>query len=170
MQIRDIRLAQLEVLLAEHGHKKAALATTLKRSPSQISQWLSGFRTITEDSAREIEANARKPRGWLDAHGSEPTPDEPVVHLADALPVVLDAMAASPARMELRQLLPMLIDTDAPAYRQRLAELLAAASANAAAELPNPAAKEKQAELDALSRQAEELHAQSTQRRRASRS
>lgn len=45
--------------------------------------------------------------------------------LPAALPVVLDALALAPNRDELRQLLPLLVDTDAPAYRQRLAELLA---------------------------------------------
>ena len=44
--------------------------------------------------------------------------------LVTALPVVLDALARATARTELRQLLPMLVDTDAPAYRQRLGELL----------------------------------------------
>lgn len=47
----------------------------------------------------------------------------PPIHAA--VKVVLDALAASPHRAELKQLLPMLIDTDAPAYRLRLAELLA---------------------------------------------
>lgn len=52
--------------------------------------------------------------------------------LAQALPVVLDALARAAQRAELRQLLPMLVDTDAPAYRQRLAELLSAAAGNTA--------------------------------------
>ncbi|TSE32080.1 helix-turn-helix domain-containing protein [Tepidimonas charontis] len=41
-----------------------------------------------------------------------------------ALPVVLDAIAMCPHRDELRTLLALLVDHDAPAYRQRLAELL----------------------------------------------
>lgn len=45
--------------------------------------------------------------------------------LAQALEVLLVAIAESPHRAELRQLLPMLVDTNAPAYRQRLGELLA---------------------------------------------
>lgn len=43
------------------------LAVRIKKSPAQISQWLSGYRTITEETAREIEHNAGKPKGWLDA-------------------------------------------------------------------------------------------------------
>lgn len=58
--------------------------------------------------------------GWLDAdaHPTPPTPE-----LAAALPVVLDAIAACPERAELERLLPLLV-TGAPAYRQRVAELL----------------------------------------------
>lgn len=48
------------------------------------------------------------------------------IPIANALPVVLDALAKAPARAELRTLLPLLIDSDAQAYRQRLAELLVA--------------------------------------------
>lgn len=67
MDVRDIRLKRLEVLLREHGNNKAALARTLRKAPAQISQWFSGIRTITEDSAREIEREAKRPRGWLDS-------------------------------------------------------------------------------------------------------
>ena len=44
--------------------------------------------------------------------------------LAQALEVVLDAMAQSTAKAELKQLLPMLVETNAAAYRARLGELL----------------------------------------------
>lgn len=43
--------------------------------------------------------------------------------IAKALPVVLDAIEACPAKDELRQLLPLLL-TGAAVYRQRLADLL----------------------------------------------
>lgn len=48
----------------------------------------------------------------------------PGPEISAALPVVLDAIRACPHKEELRVLLPLLVDTDAPAYRQRLAELL----------------------------------------------
>lgn len=65
--IREIRKEQLAALLGEQTPpKKSNLARLLRRSPSQVSQWLSGYRTITEESAREIERNARKPERWLD--------------------------------------------------------------------------------------------------------
>lgn len=54
-----------------------------------------------------------------------PAPGMPAPTLAQALGVVMDAIAMSPARAELKQLLPMLVDTNAAAYRARLAELLA---------------------------------------------
>lgn len=56
----------MEVLLAEHNGNKAALARTLGKAPAQVSQWFNGVRTITEDSAREIERRAKKPDMWLD--------------------------------------------------------------------------------------------------------
>lgn len=64
---------------------------------------------------------------WLPTEAL-PTPTAPP--LAQALPVVLDAIRSCPDshREELRSLLTLLVDHDAPAYRQRLAELLGAAA------------------------------------------
>lgn len=82
--------------------------------------------------ARAIEDALKKGRGWMDTDPGLATsahaPDNPPAlqpSLPSALPVVLDALAASPHRAELRSLLALLVDTDAPAYRARLAELLA---------------------------------------------
>jgi transcriptional regulator with XRE-family HTH domain len=66
MNIRDIRLARLNILLQQHKGSKAALARTLKKAPAQVSQWCNGVRTISEDSAREIEAATKRPAGWMD--------------------------------------------------------------------------------------------------------
>lgn len=66
MSLKDVRLDNLRLLLAEAGGKKTDLAKLIGKSPPQISQWFSGNRTITEDTAREIEASAKKPPGWLD--------------------------------------------------------------------------------------------------------
>ncbi len=75
MDTKEIRLANLRALLAEAGGKQIRLAERLKKSASQLNKWFSGHRTITEDSAREIEANVKKPRGWLDQiHSAIPTP------------------------------------------------------------------------------------------------
>lgn len=64
--IREIRLQQLLQLLEEHRGVKKALAATIGKAPAQVSQWISGVRTITEESARDIEKMARKPAGWMD--------------------------------------------------------------------------------------------------------
>lgn len=70
--IREIRLQRLLELLDEHKGVKKALAATIGKAPAQVSQWVSGVRTITEESAREIEKMARKPVGWMDMQPSEP--------------------------------------------------------------------------------------------------
>ena len=58
---KAVRLERLRWLLKRHGGRKAALAKAIGKAPAQVSQWLSGVRTISEESAREIEAQA-----WLD--------------------------------------------------------------------------------------------------------
>ena len=70
MDIREVRVANLRELLAEEGNRQVALARRIGKSPSQLNQWFSGVRTITEESARAIEKAASKPTGWLDQnHG-----------------------------------------------------------------------------------------------------
>jgi transcriptional regulator with XRE-family HTH domain len=66
VDVKEIRIEKLRELLREHRNNKAALARTLHKAPAQVSQWFNGVRSITEESAREIEAAARRPRGWLD--------------------------------------------------------------------------------------------------------
>lgn len=70
MEIKEKRKTRLEQLLAEEPGpprgKKQRLAKRLGKAPAQISQWLSGYRTIDEDTARDMERKARKPAGWLD--------------------------------------------------------------------------------------------------------
>lgn len=64
----------------------------------------------------------------------------PAPNLRAALRVVLDALAAAPARAELRQLLPLLVDNPSAApYRERLTELLDPVKADVARALdPTP--------------------------------
>lgn len=64
--VREIRVAQLRVALREFHNNQSKLAERLGKSPAQVSQWLSGYRTINEDSARGIERKLHKPAGWLD--------------------------------------------------------------------------------------------------------
>lgn len=65
--VKATRLRRLSELRADRfGGSSAALAAAIKRSPSQVSQWFTGVRTITEDSARHIEHALRLVNGWLD--------------------------------------------------------------------------------------------------------
>ena len=66
MDIRDIRRERLRLLLAEAAGKQVVLAKRIKKAPAQISQWINSTRTLTEDTAREIEKEVRKPPGWMD--------------------------------------------------------------------------------------------------------
>ena len=75
--MREIRLQQLKAALAEHGFVAARLAERIGKSPAQISQWLSGYRSINEDTARHIERRLYKPVGWMDQSPSAPHMQEP---------------------------------------------------------------------------------------------
>lgn len=85
--------------------------------------------------------------------------------LAQALEVVLDAMAQSTAKAELKQLLPMLVETNAAAYRARLGELLGKATDSARKtpdpqDMPPQILPDHQAEIDARVIAAQEQHEQ----------
>lgn len=67
VNVREIRRQRLLELLAEHGGSKAELARAIGKAPAQVSQWVNQWRTIAEDTAREIERKTGKPPGWLDA-------------------------------------------------------------------------------------------------------
>ena len=68
------------MLLDEEHQKKAALARRIHKSPQQVSQWLSSYRTISEETAREIERSAHKPLGWMDDPAAHVTPSRVVAH------------------------------------------------------------------------------------------
>lgn len=71
MDVKEIRLARLDELLREHGNNKAALARTLHKAPAQVSQWFNRVRSITEESARDIEQRAKRPKGWMDTRADD---------------------------------------------------------------------------------------------------
>lgn len=73
MNQKDVRLSRLRDLLAEHGGRRVALSARIKKSAVQISQWLSGYRTITEETARSIEKAAGLPPGWMDVAEGMPS-------------------------------------------------------------------------------------------------
>lgn len=71
MDTKEIRVANLRALLAEEDGKQVRLASRLGVSPSQLNQWFSGVRTISEESARKLEKASGKPVGWLDGNRTE---------------------------------------------------------------------------------------------------
>lgn len=67
MNIKDIRRLNLLLLQrTDFGNLASQLAKQIKRAPSQVSQWYMGYRTISEETARDIEEKCQKPPGWLD--------------------------------------------------------------------------------------------------------
>lgn len=78
MDITSIRLQRLQQLLALDRYNgrggQARLGADIGRAAAQISQWLSGARTISEDSARNIEQKLRLPPLWMDGPSSNDWP------------------------------------------------------------------------------------------------
>ena len=61
------RIVRLKMLIdASFDGSQKNLATKLDMNPSQISQWLKGFRVLGENSARKIEQALDLPDLWLD--------------------------------------------------------------------------------------------------------
>lgn len=74
MDIREVRRARLLQLVHDQKGKgkQRKLAGMIGKAPAQVSQWINHKRTITEDTAREIESRARKPAGWMDLDPNAP--------------------------------------------------------------------------------------------------
>lgn len=129
----------------------SALATAVKRQPSQISDMIEGRKSFGGKVARRLEKALREagkscPDYWLDglvidaiakgtkhivedactapAAGAYPLRQQPT--LAQALPVVLDAIESANERDNLRNALLALLADPSPLYRTRVAQLLGA--------------------------------------------
>lgn len=78
-ELRDLRVQRLRWLRNDAPQYKdlqqQAFAKLLGTSPSQLGQWLSGHRRISEDSARKIEKATGRPKGWLDGDIQGNTPE-----------------------------------------------------------------------------------------------
>ena len=133
--LRMTRRQQLEKLIAARARSKTAdFARLIQRSDAVVYQLRRGIRELGDALARHIEITCGVPQGWFDTDDDVPLKTDAVragellgatpPPITTALPVVLDAIAACPHRDELRTLLALLVDHDAPAYRARLAELL----------------------------------------------
>jgi len=67
----EIRLTNLQLLRSEFRFANE-FAARISKSPAQLTQWLSGVRSIGHKAAREVEAALGKPAGWLDNNHSLP--------------------------------------------------------------------------------------------------
>lgn len=118
-------------LAAKPGATQAELARYCKAAGPSVSDWFRGetrsLRAQTLVLAAEyLGVRARwllDGSGRMDDAAAPSPPAAPDLKLAEALPVVLEAIAACPEREELRQLLPLLV-TGAHGYRERITELL----------------------------------------------
>lgn len=111
MRLSELRRQNLALLIKDvFDGKQINLVKRLGRGQAQVSQWMSGHRSIHEDSARDIESVAGKPSGWMDvphSSGQEPlTVQENVVAPAyyalprPSLRVALEALCEELARVE----------------------------------------------------------------------
>lgn len=68
MDIRETRRERLLMLIQDQKGrgKQRAVAKAIGKAPAQISQWINRTRTITEETARQIEIRSKKPHGWMD--------------------------------------------------------------------------------------------------------
>jgi DNA-binding transcriptional regulator YdaS (Cro superfamily) len=67
MTANDVRRERLAWLRDhEFGGYATRLAAKVERSPSQVGQWLGGFRQISAESARWIERKVGYAKYWLD--------------------------------------------------------------------------------------------------------
>ena len=120
------RIAQAE----EAGFTQARIAEALGITSSAVNQWARGrVKTLKSESAAGLaKLTGWSYRWWATGKGlrtadDTPPPDAPIP-LAEAIATVLAAVSESQEKDELRQLLPLLVTADAPAYRDRLLELL----------------------------------------------
>lgn len=63
-----------ELLDSRFGGSQAEFARAIKRSPAQVHQWMSGYRTIGDAGARHIEITLELPTGWMDGKNSNLPP------------------------------------------------------------------------------------------------
>lgn len=81
-QIMDVMQQRLDNLLRcrreRYNDVTGRLAKAIGRSPSQVYQWISGTRKISEGSARYIERKLRLPEYWMDKEpGAAHAPGKP---------------------------------------------------------------------------------------------
>jgi hypothetical protein len=76
-ELKALRKTRLKWLV-ENAYTKLQqqeFAALIETAPSQLGQWLSGHRGIGEHSARRIEVQCKRARGWLDGGGEASEPE-----------------------------------------------------------------------------------------------
>lgn len=123
--VAETRRARLLELIAECDSNQSKLATRAGKSPAQISQWVNASidsksrkpRSISNSSARHLEAVFGKPQGWMDSQPDAPLPQQPD-HTAAAS--IFDALTAE--ELELLDNIRVLIDEDREEIRALVAD------------------------------------------------
>jgi len=89
--IEEIRLDNLRTLCAAFPSQRK-FAELLGKPEQNVGRWLTAFRPISNEAAREIEEKTGKPRGWLDNdHSRIGLPDE-----ASTLSQIMGVVATMP--------------------------------------------------------------------------
>ena len=130
-QLQQHRRERLQAWLDDHGGlAKVVESRSLKVSyQGYLSAVTNGY-SFGGRAARKCEDRLGMPSGWLDVTAAAAVPEKADVsssmRLAEALPVVLEALLAAPAstRSELAQVLGLLVTTGAAPYRQRVLDIL----------------------------------------------
>lgn len=131
MDIQDTRRERLRLAIKElAGQNMTGLASRAGKSPSQISDMLSGRKSFGEKVARDLEYRLGLPVGWLDASpdGAQqgPSAHQPMTtdELAERLAAMLKAVPAG-LRPAAAKLLESLASTpDDEALKESLAHVL----------------------------------------------
>lgn len=117
MADNDVRRARLKWLLTnERENYQTGMAADLECSTSQLGQWLSGHRGISDRTARRIEATYKKPDYWLDGKGDAKARElSPLaVRLARAFDLIVDPQVQYQQYAELTQRIEDAANAHAP--------------------------------------------------------
>lgn len=135
MELADLyaaRRANLARLIdgPRFGGVRSAFARHIERQPSQVSQWLSGHRSITEESRDHIEIKCELPRGSLDAgtgalHRPKPAPDISAAVVIEGLARLINDIDALQRDQIARRLEVLAHAPDSKQARDALAAVLA---------------------------------------------
>lgn len=105
----DRKLLIREIIQTRFEGNQAAFARAIKKSPNQVNQWLTGYRSVGDGAARNIENMLKLGNLWMDGK-------EPAAQSAAAPP-------GQPVRDPILDDLDVLEPDDADVFRNQLAEV-----------------------------------------------